>query len=242
MKRIFCALLVLLVVLTLCACGALALASEAEKTTAASTAASTEAAAPASSSAPADPSDETALPQPGDGLTEEEQLAMWMAVLEKMAEDDPPPEEALNKARSGAELLTACGEELLAQELPNRDEAWMVAPLYGDWMALYQILPRNLTDFESENCRLLLDLGIAEEIRIDGETVRFSLGGRGLGPETEYYDVYYIPSDDVSGCFGWSVEMTFTEQDGGWFARGTGDDTFFYQQIGEHLYFCIAHF
>ena len=252
MRRIICALLALLLVLTLCACEGLAPTPGSEKTTAASETLPAEPASDAAATQPAsapasEPAStgETTLPRPGDGLTEEEQLAMWKAVLEKMAEDDPTPEEALAKARSGAELLIACGEELLALELPNRDEGWTAVPLSGDWMALYQSLSRNLTDFESRNCRLLLDFGIAEEIRIDGDMACFSLGGRGLGPETEYYDVCYIPSDDVTGCFGWSAAMTFTERDGGWFGQTddpADDDTFFYQQIGEHLYFCIAHF
>jgi predicted small lipoprotein YifL len=236
MKRLFCTLLILLAALSLCGCGQLAPTSEPEEKVPPYAIVIEQTPRETASTAA------TELPRPGDGLTQEEQMAMWMAFLEKMSENDPTPEEALSKARSRAELLIACGQELLALELPNRDEGWDVTPLTGKWMALYQPLSRCLTDFESENCRLLLDLGIAEDIQIEDNMACFSLGGRGLGSETEYYDVYYIPSDDLTACFGYSEGMVFTEQDGGWLARGTGDNTFFYQQIGEHLYFCIAHF
>ena len=55
------------------------------------------------------------------------------------------------------------------------------------------------------------------------------LGGIACPPETEYYGVCYIPSEDLSGCFGKT--------------RGTMEDgSIFYREIGEHLYYCIAHF
>lgn len=235
MKRFGVVLFILFLFLALCACKQLSPGSESEKRVENSRTSLNE---PASAEG-------IAAPIPGEALTEEEQIAMWNALMEKMAEDDLTAEDALQKAVRAKDLLSACGAELLALDLPNRDESWTAVPLYGNWMVLYQALSRSLTDFESDNCRLLLDLGIVEAFHIDKDMVQFSIGGRGFGPETEYFDVYYIPSDDITDCFGYSDKMTFTEQDGGWIGSmddPRDDNTFFYKQIGEHLYFCAAHF
>lgn len=188
---------------------------------------------------------EASFPMPGDMLTDEEMLDVWKTVIERMSEEDPTPEEALAKALSSVELLTACGEELLAHypETPKWTTAtFEVSIIRDDWIELWHERSKELIDFHSENCRILLEDPTFKSVTAAPGMVQFSLGGRGFGPETEYYDLYYIPSGDVSGCFGYSSRMTFTERDGGWFGRIDGDDTFFYREIGEHLYFCIAHF
>ncbi len=222
MKRYFCLALAVLLTFALCACGP---ASGGPGATAASSAA------------------ETTAPRIPDALlSEEEQIAMWKAVIEEMSKDDLTQEQALSKAVSGRELLEACGAELLALELPDRDSSWKVTPLHESWMVLYDTRNRRLTDFDSENCSRILDWDIAKEITVEKDRVRFFIGGRGFGSQTDYFNVYYIPSDDLSGCFGYLQGMEFTEQDGGWFAKGEGDDTFFYCELGEHLYFCSSHF
>ena len=82
-----------------------------------------------------------------------------------------------------------------------------------------------------------------EEILVRSDRVEFDIGGSGFGSQADYYMVYYLPEEDLSGCFGFDPEMTFTQQDGGWIGRiDDNDNTFFYQCIGEHLYYCSAHY
>ena len=151
-------------------------------------------------------------------------------------------------AEAHAELLRRCGEELMANypETPKWTGAkFEVSIIKDDWIELWHPQSRELIDFHSEACRALLEEEAVESVSVEPSAVRFSLGGQGFGSQTNYYDVYYIPSDDVTGCFGWNADMSFTERDGGWFGQTDDpqdDNTFFYQQIGEHLYFCVAHF
>ena len=193
MKRILCALLVLLAILTLCGCGPLLSALGVEDT-------------------------------------------------------KPPSGTLLAWAETHAELLGRCGGELLAScpETPKWTGAvFEVSIIKDDWIELWHQQSREFIDFHSEDCRVLLAEEAVDSVTVEPAAVRFSLGGFGVGSQTDYYDVYYIPSDDVSGCFGWSAAMTFTERDGGRFGQSddpADDNTFFYQQIGEHLYFCVAHF
>jgi hypothetical protein len=165
------------------------------------------------------------------------------------AEDAKTPSEtALAWAEDHAELLGRCGEELLANypETPKWTGAeFEVSIIKDDWIELWHPQSRELIDFHSEDCRILLEEEAVESVSVEPAAVCFSLGGRGFGSQTDYYDVWYVPSDDVTACFGWSKDMTFTEQNGGRFGRlndPQDDNTFFYLEIGAHLYFCIAHF
>lgn len=242
MKRIICLLLAAAVLLTLCACVGPTPTDEAGKTRADSGTA--EMAAPTPSSAQAPSSDASALPRPGDMLTEEEQIAMWKAVIEEMSKDDLTQDQALERVNkpSSLKLLEACGAELLALELPDKEAWWTVKPLYESWMVLYQTTTKSLLDFDSESCHLLLDWNVVENIRIEGDKVCFSIGGAGFGSQTDYFDVYYLPSDDIKSCFGYQSDLKFEERDGGWFAKTGGDNTVFYRQLGDHLYFVALHF
>ena len=151
-------------------------------------------------------------------------------------------------AQSHAALLADCGKELLAQypEKPKWAGAeYEVSLIREDWIELWHGQSRELLGFHSAACRELLESSVVQRVLLRRGQVRFSLGGEGLGPQTVYYDVYYLPTDDFSGCFGYDAAMTFTGQDGGWFGRysdPSDDNTFFYRSIGEHLYYCIAKF
>ena len=163
-------------------------------------------------------------------------------------EDTTPSGTSLAWAEAHADLLGRCGAELMANypETPKWTGAeFEVSIIKDDWIELWHPQSRELITFHSEDCRTLLEEEAVESVSVEPATVRFSLGGLGFGSQTTYYDVCYIPSDDVSGCFGWSADMSFTERDGGWFGQTDDpqdDNTFFYQEIGEHLYFCVAHF
>jgi hypothetical protein len=185
------------------------------------------------------------LLSPWDSLTPEEQLAVWEAVNAALSEKQITQAQALGKAEAGTKFLVDSGKELLALSLPEGKCDWYVKPLDKSWMIAYEPVSRGLTNFEGQCCNDVLDLGIASEIQIANGCVRFYIGGNGMGPETNYFDIYYIPTDDLAGCFGYSSDMVFTEQDGGWLGKASDprdDNTFFYKQIGEHLYFCAAHF
>ena len=154
------------------------------------------------------------------------------------------PEESLFWAREHTEELFRCGEELLGHypETPERNGAdYRISASGGKLEALDLVSGERLV-FESEDCTALLKRKQIRDVSLESDRVQYSLGGRGFGSQTDYFDVYYIPSDDLKGCFGYIDGMTFTEQDGGWFARGDGDNTFFYLELAEHLYFCSAHF
>lgn len=165
-----------------------------------------------------------------------------------LEDTNSPSGTSLAWAEAHADLLGRCGGELMANypETPKWTGAkFEVSIIKDDWIELWHPQSRELITFHSEDCRTLLAEEAVESVSVEPAAVRFSLGGLGFGSQTTYYDVCYIPSDDVSGCFGWSAEMTFTERDGGWFGQSddpADDNTFFYQEIGEHLYFCVAHF
>ena len=227
MKQTFCFLFVLLLSLALCACGRSASAPS-----------STGAASPTT-----DPSVQSVTTtDPGETLSEEEQLAIWNAVIAESSKEDLTREQALARAGANLELLETCGAELLALELPEADGSWQVTSLARNWLIAYDCLSRDIVDFESQNCNLLLELGTVDGISISSDAVCFSIGGRGFGSQTDYYDVYYLPSGDVKGCIGSYSSLEFEAQDGGWFAKADGDNTIFWQQLGEHLYFVAMHY
>ena len=232
MKRMLCVLLILVLALYLGACGSARPGSAGEEGT--SSAALSDAKAEV-------PAPDGSVPTPS--LSEEEMIAMWKAVIEETSKDDLTQEQALAKLTSptALELLKACGDELLALELPDREDWWTLQPLQENWMALYQTTTKSLRDFDSKTCHLLLNLDVVKEISIRGDRVRFFVGGRGFGSQTDYFYVYYLPSDDIKGCIGYS-NLKYEERDGGWFARADGDNTVFYQQLDEHLYFVAEHF
>ena len=102
-----------------------------------------------------------------------------------------------------------------------------------------------MINFHSESCQKVLEEASVGEVLLFRDGVRFSLGGNGFGAQTDYFDVYYIPSDDLTGCFGYHPDMTFTARNGGYLGRmpeKQDDNTFFYQKIGDHLYYCAAHY
>lgn len=234
MKRGICILLILLLALSLGACGSDLPASSGTDGMASET--------------PSDTKDGDTLAldgsSPEPSLSEEQMIAMWKAVIEETSKDDLTQEQALERVTkpSSLKLLETCGAELLALELPDKEARWTVKPLYESWMALYQTTSKSLMDFESESCHRLLAWKIVEDIQIEGDKVRFSIGGAGFGSQTDYFDVYYLPSDDVKSCIGYQTDLKFEERDGGWFAKADGDNTAFYRQLGEHLYFVALHF
>ena len=185
------------------------------------------------------------LLRPWDSLTQEEQLAVWDAVDAALSKEQITQAHALGKAEAGVQFLIDGGKELLALPLPETNNDWYVKPLDKSWMIAYDSRSQSIVDFVGNHCFDVLGLGIAGEIQIENGRVRFYIGGNGMGPETNYFEVYYAPADDLTGCFGYSSDMVFTEQDGGWLGKtadARDDNTFFYKQIGEHLYFCAAHF
>ena len=173
-------------------------------------------------------------------------LRLYGAVHDAFFSDTP--EAALSWARSHKEELRRCGEELLGHypDKPQWAGACFTVSVTDDGaVELWHELSGELICFSGEDCSVLLKESAIQDVQLEPDRVCFSLGGRGFGSQTDYFEVYYIPSDDISGCFGWSPDMTFTEQDGGWFGKTddpNDDDTFFYQEIAAHLFFCVSHF
>ena len=182
--------------------------------------------------------------EPTPSLSEEEMIAMWKAVIEEASKDDLTQEQALAKVNHASvlELMETCGAELLALELPEAAGSWQVKPVCESWLIAYDYLSRSIVDFESNSCHMLLELNYVRQIQICDTFVCFFIGGRGFGSQTDYYDVYYIPSDDIKSCLGYNSSLVFEERDDGWFAMADGDNTIFYQQLGEHLYFVAEHY
>lgn len=151
-------------------------------------------------------------------------------------------------AQSHAALLLRCGEELTANY--PADPEWKraefeVSQISGDWIELWNAQSGEMINFHSESCQKVLEDASVGEVLLFRDGVRFSLGGNGFGAQTDYFDVYYIPSDDLTGCFGYHPDMTFTARNGGYLGRmpeKQDDNTFFYQKIGDHLYYCAAHY
>lgn len=175
-------------------------------------------------------------------------LTVLLAGCVKMSPRAETQGDTRSWAQSHASLLADCGKELLARypEKPKWTGAeYEVSLIREDWIELWHGQSRELLSFHSAACRELLENSVVQRVLLRCGQVRFSLGGEGFGSQTTYFDVYYLPTDDFSGCLGYNAAMTFNEQDGGWFGRYSDpsvDNTFFYQSIGEHLYYCIAHF
>ena len=73
--------------------------------------------------------------------------------------------------------------------------------------------------------------------------VIFATGGYGIGPATGYYAIEHVSSGEVRDLWWYSDKLEFAEQEDGVYGREIGgDNTFFYYQITEDLYYCEATF
>lgn len=169
-----------------------------------------------------------------------------MSLFNTMMKNAAPSRDSTRTwAKDHAELLELCGQELLSH-YPSAPKwtcaEFTVRQISGDRIMLLHSPSGEQSKFRSTDCQALLEDGGVEKITVTPGCVEFDLGGSGFGSQTDYYTVCYLPEDDLSGCFGFDPEMVFSAQDGGWIGRRDDDNTFFYQCIGEHLYYCWAHF
>jgi hypothetical protein len=161
------------------------------------------------------------------------------------AADSRTREETEDFVRAHRSWMTAAGQQLLAL-FPNNarpNACYVVEPLQGDRMRARDELSPKALEFDSPECRVLLEDGTVVSITVCKGVVRFSCGGAGIAPASTYYDACYVPSDDMGLCFGYSDQMEFTRKDGGMLGEIPGsDDTFFCLPLGDHLYFCVSTF
>ncbi len=72
--------------------------------------------------------------------------------------------------------------------------------------------------------------------------VDFFLGDWGLGSETSYWGIHYVPSGEVVGYQGTRMEYWRPEGKGTLFYEVEGDNTCYVEPLGENWYYYEAHF
>ena len=152
----------------------------------------------------------------------------------------------ISYATENAGLLEECAQELyeICSENPYNDcQIW---PLEGNIMQIkrfYYSTSPIIETFESEKLQQLFDESGFLWIDVKPHAVQFQYRGYGLGSNTTYYMVGYVPSGKVSYLLGYNDQMQFVEKNGGYFGSLPGsDDTFFYYSISNKLFYCEAHF
>lgn len=171
---------------------------------------------------------------------------------------------SISYAEENAQLLVACADDLLEQTpqladhsdtgaatlmLNDDADSYRITQNSGAEMTLYNYRNETETIFQSAQCRAVFDGKTVERIMVmtdasqDHAVVRFSCASFGMGPSTAYYEIQYIPSDDVRELWAYDPHMTYSEKDGGQYGTyADSDNTFFYARIAEGLYYCEATF
>ncbi len=157
--------------------------------------------------------------------------------------------ESIEYAESNLEELQSCGQELIAILSAKNGSAGLSykVELRGSRLRLYDYLEETEEEIESDLCRKILSGGRIDCIIIHlhkgNWSVEFSCGGYGIGPNTGYYDIQYIPSGEVDDLWFYDRTMTYDKQDKGYMGRETnGDNTFYYYQISKFFFYTEATF
>ena len=100
-------------------------------------------------------------------------------------------------------------------------------------MIPYELLI-NLTD-KFQFIRQLLSYAL--------KNIDIQCGGAGFGPSTHYYGIFYSADDnlctiDVAGPRDKLVE----HGEGYLYQEKSGDNRYYIEQLGNHFYYCEAHF
>ena len=157
-------------------------------------------------------------------------------------------------AESHIDLLESCAQELqdvisesLKQTGNGGYSAFRVEPIKKTTMRLTNTISETETTIESEYCQEIFGDGcikyISIYIRDAAYTVVYTTGGHGIGPATSYYAIEYITTGEVSDLWWYNENMTFVAQENGMYGKqADGDNSFFYFQITDDLYYCEASF
>ena len=94
-------------------------------------------------------------------------------------------------------------------------------------------------DFDS-----LSSLFGVSEVYVRDEYIDVSCGGFGIGPDTNYYGIFYSEGDDLCAIdVAPGDSSALTERDGGFFwEESGGDNSYYVEPLGNHYFYYEAHF
>ncbi len=161
--------------------------------------------------------------------------------------------QAINYGEQHEELLTSCAQELceVIAEKEDLSEPALVLAYRIDQkngtMKLKDQINDTTTEFQSDLCQEIMEGGIIQYITVhyhdEHFNVLFSCGGSGFGPNTNYYDLDYVPTGKLQDQWWYMKNIKYEETDNGFYGKETnGDNSFFFHKISEKLYYCEASF
>lgn len=165
-----------------------------------------------------------------------------------------PIREAIAFAQGNAELLRAGAQAMIdimqEKRLALEDKSNLYYIVKQSPKGALQLTGSNIKAKESvqnEPLQKLFDSNFIDCISLhsrgDRIVVVFSCGGYGIGSATGYYNIQYLPSGNVSDLWDYDKKMTFTElEEGCYGTKPESDNTFFYRQLDEDLFYCEAFY
>jgi len=153
-------------------------------------------------------------------------------------------------ACGNSELLRSCAQELqtiIPAETGQKRQSYKIEQLKGSALLLFDYVEESNTSMHSDLCEEVFGGGLVKFILVNYSdavcSVEFVCAGYGFGPNTGYCEIQYVSSDVPNDLFFFDDNMSYTEQDGGYFGcEKYGDNTFFYYRIAECLYYTEATF
>lgn len=161
---------------------------------------------------------------------------------------------SVSYAKDNIDLLKDCADSLKEQllEISNQKEpdsymAYKVELQENSILRLYDYTTQRETEIENKLCQQVLSSNVIDLITVHFHkgvwSVEFSCGGYGFGPDTKYYAIQIITSDDPSNLWHFDDEMIFVEKDNGfWGSRSDSDNSFYYFKIADGVYYTEAAF
>ncbi len=162
--------------------------------------------------------------------------------------------ESIEYGEQQEKVLCECAQELIGlvterDALPQADLtlSYKITQRDGDTMRMQDYIRETETEIRSELCQKVLEGGVVQSIAVHYDSERFnvvfSCGGSGMGPNTSYYQLEYVPTGAAQDMWFYSERLPYEETDDGYYAEeSNGDDSFFYHPISEYLYYCEASF
>ena len=147
-------------------------------------------------------------------------------------------------AKDYSEDLISCSIFLL-NSYATENDVINISANQNSTMRLYSYHLEKAEEKRIPELEPLLSTNMIEVITVRGHAVEYGVGGFGIGSNTTYYKIIYIPSDDIVDLFGYSDGFNYhlDESTGGILGeKNESDDTFFYYKIQDCLYYVITHF
>lgn len=163
-------------------------------------------------------------------------------------------EKAIEYAEKNMDLLRSCAEslkDLILERIPEEEQvsyvAYKVEQGSGNRQRLYDFLENKEEHIQNDYCQSIFNDGVVDFITVHyhhgGWSIEYSCGGYGLGPETGYYEIQCISSDQAVYLWGYDADMIYEKNGTGYMGtKADSDNTFFYYRITEGIYYTEAKY